>query len=100
MNPCYMPGIVLCTRDIGIFLLLVSSDSPAEFLYHLVPSSHVHGEARVIEILSDFHVFRQCGCSISSFTMVDRFFVCLFNLFTILPKHEQQKDRATRGART
>lgn len=38
---CYMPGIVLGTRDIGTFLLLVLSDSPAQNGYNQLTPSYM-----------------------------------------------------------
>ena len=86
-----MLDIVPDTGNAGMFLLLVLSYSPEQSCYNqLIPNTCVQSETRVIEILSHFHMFRQwvVGSILSSFRAV---FFCLFNLFTILPKHEQQK---------
>lgn len=60
------------------YILLVLSDAPAQSSYNqLIPNTCVHGEARVIEILSHFHTFRQwvIGSIISLLWAV--FFICL-----------------------
>lgn len=71
-----MPGIVLGTEEIDVFLLGALSDLLAQSCYNqLMHSTYIHGEARVTAMLSHFHVFRQCGRWINSFTIVGSLFV-------------------------
>lgn len=72
-----MPCIVLGTEEIDVFLLGALSDLLAQSCYkQLIHSTYIHGEARVTAMLSHFHVFRQCGRWINSFTIVGSLF-CL-----------------------